>query len=343
MRTPVITTTLARTAAAVESQVWETLGTGESFIALRWLSFCEQVLPDEQPLYVAAYHAGQPVGLGIFWLTSHEPLPMPAGPARRLLKATIRRWPLLICRVPLANLPGLILTGPDEVQAAARRAIFQRVEGFARRHHVSFVLLDYLPPEQPIPPGFLRQTGLEPGTRLHLDAASWDEFVAGMRKSVYKDYRRHNNRARDLGISLRTTDTLPDVERAIPLIQHIEEKHGSEPNPYTRRLIEQAHRVEHTWLLAEIEGQMVGCGLLLGLGQTRFLALLGLDEDVKYVYFQLLYRAIEEAIRQGVRELRGGTGAYQAKERLGFEKETNTAVAVYSHRPWLRYLLRRLL
>jgi hypothetical protein len=60
----------------------------------------------------------------------------------------------------------------------------------------------------------------------------------------------------------------------------------------------------------------------------------GLAEDVAYVYFLLLFSSLEVAFEKKVRLLRWGSGAYEAKRRLGFELENNDYVSA-SGANWL--------
>ena len=100
--------------------------------------------------------------------------------------------------------------------------------------------------------------------------------------------------------------------------------------------------VDHIWLTARIDDRLLGCGLLLGDGNARVLALLGLDYSVQYVYFQLLYAAVRSVIEEGMPVLYGGGGAYDLKQRLGFELEHNNHT-VFAGRGWLLQSLGRLL
>ena len=83
-------------------------------------------------------------------------------------------------------------------------------------------------------------------------------------------------------------------------------------------------------------------GLLMGDGAARILTCLGLDYDVQYVYFQMVYAAIRCAIENNVQLLRGGGGAYEFKQRLGFEPVNNTQIAVVSSNAVFVNLMRRL-
>jgi hypothetical protein len=64
----------------------------------------------------------------------------------------------------------------------------------------------------------------------------------------------------------------------------------------------------------------------LGDGGARIMTLLGRDYGVDYAYFQLIYTAIRCAIEEGAGFLRGGSGAYDMKQRLGFQLESSNYI-----------------
>jgi predicted N-acyltransferase len=161
------------------------------------------------------------------------------------------------------------------------------------------------------------------GTALPLSWSSFEEYVKQLGKSARKDFHRHCNRAEDLGIEVKTHSRVSHLDDALALIQNVERRHGTPPNPRTRRALENVNLVDATWLTAKFDGRLVGCGILLGDGDTCALAFLGLDYAVQYVYFQMMYAAIRCAIEARLRELWGGSGAYEFKERLGFQPVNN--------------------
>jgi hypothetical protein len=133
---------------------------------------------------------------------------------------------------------------------------------------------------------------------------------------------------------------MTNLDEALVLIQNVYDRHNSPPNPLIKRILKNAHMVNATWLTAHTNGRMVGCELMLGEGDTRFLAALGLDYNLKYVYFKLGYEDIRCAIEEGVAVLRGGGGAYELKLPLGFQLERNT-FAVFAGRGTLLQRLGR--
>jgi hypothetical protein len=116
---------------------------------------------------------------------------------------------------------------------------------------------------------------------------------------------------------------VPDPEEALTLIRAVEKRHNSMPKPWARALLERAGGGNAAWLSASQEGRLVGCGLILNDNQVHLATLLGLDYRLEYVYFQLMYAAIEQAIEHQAKALRGGSGAYFFKQRLGFDLENN--------------------
>lgn len=339
---------IAHSVEEVGQSTWDYLGQHHPLAGYRWYRFGEAVLADELPVYILLSYQGEPVGRATFWVKRREPLPIQSSAVRRSIEALIRRWPLFVCRSPLTSLSGLILPEPP-LRDEALRLIAEAALQEARRYRASFVLFDYLEGREANlpawPAGFAATTIADPGTRLHISWTSFEDYLAHLSKSARKDYRRHRNRAADQGIRVtcrQLTDPLDSgtVDRALTLIHNVDRHHRSPSHPWGRELLEKAHLVDATWITASIGERMVGCGLLLGDGDVRFLALLGLDYEVQYVYFQLVYAAVEQAIESGVRILRGGSGAYEMKLRLGFQLEDNY-YAVFSGRGALLHKLGR--
>ncbi|MCX7682447.1 MAG: GNAT family N-acetyltransferase [Anaerolineae bacterium] len=328
---------IAHSVEEVGRSAWDYLGQHYPLAGYRWYRFGEAVLADERPVYILLSYRDEPVGRATFWVKRREPLPIPSAVVRRPIEALIRCRPLFVCRSPLTSLSGLILPKPplrDEGLRLIAAAALQE----ARRYRASFVLFDYLEDKEaclPIwPAGFAPTTIADPGTCLYISWSSFEEYLAHLPKSVRKDYRRHRNRAADQAIQVTchplTEPLAPEViDRALTLIHNVDRHHRSPSHPWGREMLEKAYLVDATWITAFIGERMVGCGLLLGDGEVRFLALLGLDYEVQYVYFQLFYAAIKHAIEGGVRMLRGGSGAYEMKLRLGFQLEGNN-YAVFS-------------
>jgi len=323
----------------VGQEAWDRLDRGQSFTSYRWYRFGETVLTDSTPVYVILSQGGEAVARGTFLLKRQEPVPTSSKAIRRLIERLLHRWPLFVCRSPLASTSGLILPDPP-LRDAALKTIAQVAQEEARRYQASFMVFDYLERRQTEwagwPDVFAPATIPDPGTHLAIAWTDFESYLKHLRKSVRKDYRRHRNRAKDLGIVIRRHPTVTSPDEATLLIRNVEKHHDSAPNPWVRMILENASMVDATWLTAKMANRLVGCGLLLGDGDVRFLALLGLDYSVQYAYFQLIYAAIRCAIEEGVQVLRGGGGAYEMKQRLGFRLESNDCVVFAGRGPLLQ-------
>lgn len=327
-------------------EAWDRLAGGRPFASYRWYRFAEAVLGDGRPIYITLSRGGEPAARATFWLELQEALPIGSRAARRLADGVLRRWPLMVCRAPLSSASGLILPDPPWRQAALETLI--RVAGEqARRHRASFVIFDYLDADEvgwvEWPAAFTPVAIAEPGTSLAITWRDFESYVQHLSKGARKDYRRHCNRAADLGIAVSQHErvTTP-VQEAMRLIGNVAAHHRGRVNAWAARALTCATLVDAAWLTAEVNGGLAGCGLLLGDGDVLALALLGLNYDVQYVYFQLMYAAVRCAIERGARRLRGGSGAYEIKERLGFQVESNHHVRFTSASPALRRLGRAL-
>ncbi len=275
------------------------------------------------------------MGRASFWLMRHEALPLPSW-LQPVTQAAFRRWPLCVCRSPVANRSGLILPDPS-LQAAVLQAITGAIADLASAERASFVLYDYL--DQAMRDLQAQKDGLnwlpvaDPSTTLKIGWTEFEEYLEGLGKSARKDYRRHANRAADLRLEITRRRQAPDLEEALPLIRAVEERHENAPLHYVRAALEHFWMVDGIWIEARVEGRLVGCGLLLQDGDAMVATLLGLDYQVKYVYFQIIYEAIRCAIERGATTLYAGSGAYDLKRRLGFELDENNLIAYAGTNP----------
>ncbi len=309
---------------------WDHLGAGRPFASYRWYCFGERVLADMLPVYIILSQAGEPVARGTFWLHRREPLPVSSKPVRRLIEALMRRWPLLVCRSPVISVPGVILP-ETPLRDAALKTIIQVAQEQAHLHQASFVIFDYLEQAETRwagwPEGFNTVQLSKPGTRLPIAWPDFESYLDCLPKSARKDYRRKCNRAANLGLVVTAHEKITHSDEAMVLIRNVEQRHHTSPNPWVKAILEHASLVDATWLTAQIDQRLVGCGLLFSEAGTGVATLLGLDYELQYVYFQILYSAIRAAIEKGLRVLRGGSGSYEVKQQLGFQLEDNGYVA----------------
>lgn len=311
----------------IRAEEWDAISAGRPFSSHAWYRYGEQSMTGCRPLYLIVRRDGRPVARASFWLVPNEPLPTAEIPQRwnTLLRAFLRRWPLLICRSPLADTGGLVLPDTPE-QEPALRALIAEAQAFARRARASYLIFDYMDAQLAHMAGWPGKWSLlrlsEPGTCLPITWDSYDHYLKDLSKSAWKDYRRQANQAERMGLQVNTGEPV-DREEALPLIRAVEQRHGSLPKPWAEDMLRCAGQVPSTWITARIDGRLVGCGLLLQDNGVFLATLLGLDYTCSYVYFQILYRAIRETISQGGTLLRAGSGAYELKQRLGLQIEDN--------------------
>jgi hypothetical protein len=305
---------------------WEKLSRGRSFSSYSWYQMGERVLAQVPRTYVLIYHSGEPIARAVFWLSDQEPLPVASKPVRWGVSAILRRRPLLICRSPLADITGLFL--PDSpLREAALAAICEAARLAAQKQRASFITFDYLDPRDlaenwPLH-NFSPMSIADPGTSLTLPACGFADYIKTLTKSAQKDYRRHTNQAGAREIVVTTHSSVEDAPHALELIRAVENHHQTMPKPWAGNLLNQVTPANSTWLAARQKGELVGCGLLLRDGPVQLATLLGLNYQVQYVYFQLIYSAILAAMQQNSKILRAGSGAYPFKQHLGFALEDN--------------------
>lgn len=332
---------IARHVEEIGQEAWDHLRGTRPFASYRWYRFVEKVMADDMPLYIVVSHRGEPVARATFWLVRREPLSLSSVIVRQCMEALTRRWPLLICRSPLASTSGLILP-ETPLRETALRAIAQAALERARSAHASFVLFDYLDSQAVLEPGWLEAFAAvslpEPGTYLDIAWPDFDSYINQLSYKTRKNYRRNCRAADRLGVEIKSYPAVTMVDEALALIANVERRYNDIPYPWTRRILENAAMVDAVWLTAEINGRLMGCELMLGDGDTWLVTALGLDYSVQYVYFRLGYEDIRYAIERGVRRLRWGSCTYEVKQRLGFQLENNSYVVFAANGPVLNWV-----
>ncbi|HSL30125.1 MAG TPA: GNAT family N-acetyltransferase [Anaerolineales bacterium] len=312
----------------IEASSWDQLSGEEPFQSHRWYAFGERVMSDCRPVYVLAYDRDVLIARACLWLVRNESLP-PKLPEflKRSISMLINRWPLLICRSPVANCSGLSLPD-DERRAAILLRLTRSALTAGRQLGASIVLFDFLKGTdiESWPSGFKKTNLPSPGTVMENRWRSMEEYLAQAGKKHRQHFQRSMREAERLGIQLTCSRMVPDVDAALKLIRNVETRHGSAPNPWTRSLLENIELIGGRWLEARIGQKLVGCGLILEDNQTQMTTALGLEKDARYAYFRLVYASLEDAFERNMRWLRWGTGAYEVKERLGFQLEQDNFV-----------------
>jgi predicted N-acyltransferase len=322
---------------------WDQLSCGQSFASYRWYLFGEKSMSDCIPVYIILSQQEKAVARATFWVIRNEPMPINWAPARYLAQALLRRWPLFICRSPLANASGLLLPDPP-LRHLALATLSKVALQEAKKYNASFLLYDFLDNEQAgwddwFKPYFSYSFS-DPGTKMEIAWSSFERYLESLSPKVRKHYRQHQREAKRLGIQIREPDTVTNIDKVIGMVQSVERRHGSTPNPWTRGMLENLGMVDGVWLSASREGRVVGCELILEDNGTHMVTALGLADSVSHIYHLLGYADIRHAIETGARFLRWGSGSYDTKRRLGFEIERNNCVVFYGLNPLSRLVAR---
>lgn len=313
----------------IEPEVWDRIAARRGFQSHRWYQFGERAMADSPSTYLIARDGETPVAGAALFRVTNEPLPLPEV-ARQFMASVLKSKPLLVCRSPLADTSAMLLPG-EPLRDDALTAIGRAAQDEFKRQKCSFLLFDHLLTEQikypSWPKGFEPLTVSEPGTYMPIQWQSFEEYLEKGNKKDRQLYKKSLHEAQENGLTLTKSRTVPDVDKALELIQNVSIWHGSALNPWMRGLLENFSMVDGTWIEIHKEGKLAGCGAVLRDNQFQLATGLGLEDDVPGGYFLLLYSALQEAFEHNVRLVRFGTGAYDVKRRLGFHLEdTNHAM-----------------
>ena len=313
----------------IEPTVWDKVASTRGFQSHRWYAFGEQVMADCPPTYLVAWDGDNPVAGAALFKIKNEPLPLPKI-ARQFMSSILKRRPLLICRSPLADTSALLLPG-EPSRDDVHFALAQAAQNEFKEQRCSFLVFDFLLTEQlnykSWPDGFERITVSEPGTYMPIIWDSFEEYLEAGNKKDRQHYKRSIKEAEENDLVLSKHKTVSDVDAAMKLINDVSVWHGSAPNPWTRKMLENFSMIDSTWLEIHKNGELVGCGAVLRDNKFQIATSLGLADDVPGGYFLLLYSALQEAFEHKVRLVRFGSGAYDVKRRMGFHLEdTNHAM-----------------
>lgn len=252
----------------------------------------------------------------------------------------MHRWPLLVCQAPLADASGLILPEEPSLRDAALETVAQIAQEQTQQLGTSFLIFDYLDEKETKytgwPKSCIAATISDPGTYLTVAWNDFDSYLNHLSRKNRKHYRQNCRYANELGVEITLHSEVTDIDSTIVLTRNVEKKHRSAPYPWTRGLLENAAMVDATWIAAKIGSRLVGCELVMNDAGAYCVKALGLDYDVPYIYFLLGYADIRYAIEKGSHILRWGSGAYDAKRRLGFQMEDNNYIVFTSRSPSLQ-------
>lgn len=301
-------------------------------------------MADCESVYLLAYQNRELVGRASLWVTPNEPLPDYAGAWRVSLKWLLKKWPLLICRSPLSNTSGLVISAGSEHQDEISSSLIAASMEQASRRNCSFLVFDYLAAneKQNWPQGFSKIEAPNSGMIMENRWCSFDDYLASGNKKDRQHYKRTVRESEKLGIKVNRSARADDVHVLLPLIRNMERRHGSPSNPWAGNMLRSMEMVGGILLTVTADGKVVGCGLLLEDNNAQLTSALGRYKDLPYVYLMLVYEGVKVALDRHVKLLRWGSGAYELKQKLGFKAEDNGVSAFTPIHPFIRKIMKYL-
>jgi predicted N-acyltransferase len=334
-----LTTEILTTIEETTPQAWNRLAEGHAFASYDWYRYGEAITSTNIPRYVTVYDGDEPIARAAFWVTSREDIPITNTTLHSIVRWMLTKRPLLACRAPAANYAGLILPTDDRREACVALLV-EAAEQIAEEFTCCAVVFDYLTPDHEAdwPEDYIRVDSFDPGTTMHITWPDHDAYLRSLKKKRRQDYKYNQRIKQDEGITIHRYDHIPSVEEALPLLENLYDKYDLQDRFHLQPQLEHAHMVDVTWLEARQAGELVGCLLILGDGDTHNFQLIGRSYTVDSLYFLLLDEGIKAAIEEGVRVLRGGSKVYGAKTRRGFSREDGGHVMLRTRLPLLHLL-----
>jgi predicted N-acyltransferase len=321
---------IAHSITEIDPESWDRLSAGRPFTSHQWYRYGEAVLADCEPIYLIVHQHGQPIARATFWRTPNEPLPIESALLRQTVQPLLKRWPLLICRSPLSSSSGLVLPAPP-MREVAQAVIIAKATELLHEKGCSFLTFQYLPQEESDwPESFMPISALDPGTIMPLAWPNFEAYLQAGNKKDRQHYKRTLREAQKLGIQVSRHENISYTEEALALIRGVERRFGSAENPWARAMLEHLEMVGGIFLAASIGSRLVGCGLVIQDNGAQMNAVLGLAENVPYVYLMLVYESLKVAFEHHVPLVRLGSGAYEVKKQFGFSREDNNLLLFYT-------------
>jgi predicted N-acyltransferase len=324
----------------IDSGIWDDLSAGMPFQSHAWHQFGEKVLADCLPIYLLAYQNEALIGRAVFWITRNEPLPKSVGWLRMVLLPILRTYPLLICRSPIAQTSGLLISPKVDDSRDVVAALIDAALVHGRQKKCSALVLDYLSQsqEKDLPLYIRTLKSTYPGNILYNDYTDFNHFLTRCNKKVRQNYHRTLRELENIQVTIHSHKHAEHIQGLLPLIRNVERQHDALPSPWVKFLLQYMEMVDGTLLLALMHGRVIGCMLFLEDGDGQIATAFGRESDLLYVYQGLFYEGLRMAMHHKVKHLRWGSGADEFKHKIGFLPEDNGVIAFTFSQPFLRKL-----
>lgn len=291
----------------------------EPFWGSAWLSFYEDAIV-HTPRYLLLTRDGEAVGAAVCGLDTHLYLPYPAGAVRRLVQRFFRPRVLAV-ELPALEQPGVWLRPDYAAEATPRLA--DALLALAVESHRPLILMPYLDAQPQTTcngwTGYLSQPA-ENDACMAIEAASLEDYLAGLPRDMRQDLRRTPRAAERAGLHVERI--APDDRRGPQLLALMAQVHHHFDEgtlPFLPGVLTALARLPYAALrIVHDGGRIYACGALLADGAVGTLKFFGLDYAARFHRLQaLLYlAAIEDAIGAGVRRLWLGTTHAEEKTKV---------------------------
>jgi len=224
-----ISVQIAHSIQQIDPVEWDHLSAGRYFQSHAWYAYGERVLDDCESLYLLAYVNGKLAGRGSFWISPNEPLPQYVGDWRFILKPLLRKWPLLICRSPLSNTAGLIISKETTIGTEIIDSLIETARKQAARKKCSFLIFDYMGKNtlKQWPAGFFVMEAPHAGTIMHNEWKDFDDYLAHSDKKIRQHYKRAMRKAENLNIEIKRSLYAEDINEILALVRNVEKQPGA--------------------------------------------------------------------------------------------------------------------
>lgn len=321
----------------INVEEWDDVSAGIPFQSHSWHQFGEKVMADSTPLYLLAYLRDRLVGRATLWITRNEPLPQSLGHMRRVLSPIFRKWPLMICRSPIAQTTGMVLVENLDDPKGVVEALVATALAQGRHHGCAALVMDYLGRREKeyLPPAISIMESPYPGNILCNEWKDFDQYLARGDKKARRHYHRTLREIEELQVTIAHRSKAEKIDEILPLVRNVEKQHGAPQNPWIENTLINMEMGNGLLLAATMNDRLVGCMLFLEDGNGQLATAFGREPEMPYVYLGLFYEGIRTAMEHNIKFLRWGSGAYELKRRMGFRLEDNGLTGFALVQPFL--------
>lgn len=329
----------------IDSDLWATVSQGHPYAGESWCRYGENVLSAPGYYVIVLDDTGRAIAGACFYILHNDFLPINNPFLRRAVMWYLERYPMVVARTAYGtNYKGIFLPSDPTKQEEALHHILEAGKQITRENRGSFLICDYLEDDDLNHDweDFTKLNDfLDVGTLLYTeDYNSFDDYMRDLRqkkgKRPPKEVRRHSRKAIAQGMQVSFQKDLPELQKAIDLIDTVGSKYDDDLiRPFTREIIESSATLPTDnafWMIACIEQEIIACELILFDSESGVCtpSLFGRDQSIDFSYFYSFYEVIRYGIENlSAKKIIGGSTKEHFKLRKGYEPDFRNHFAVY--------------